>query len=301
VSLTADEAILIIRRHEAKGRNDKEMQTPDERTMQHEVLDVAMRSDPGMVRSHNEDAVFVDAELGLAILADGMGGYKAGEVASGMATTLLANSFSRLLVGPTADPELLRRPEQLIHDEICGTNAAIFNASQSEPQYSGMGTTLVFAWLLGQRLYLAHVGDSRAYRWRNQDLQRLTKDHSLLQEQIDSGTISLEEARYSANRNLVTRALGIEPEVEVDIAAHEFVEGDLLMLCSDGLNDMLSDDEIAEILDLHADCLVTAAECLIERANDAGGRDNVSVILVRMPGMGVATGSWWHRLLAKLK
>ncbi len=277
------------------------MQTPEERTMQHEVLDVAMRSDPGIVRSHNEDAVFVDAELGLAILADGMGGYKAGEVASGMATTLLANSFSRLLVGPAADPELLRRPEQLIHDEICGTNAAIFNASQSEPQYSGMGTTLVFAWLLGQRLYLAHVGDSRAYRWRNQDLQRLTKDHSLLQEQIDSGTISLEEARYSANRNLVTRALGIEPEVEVDIAAHEFIEGDLLLLCSDGLNDMLSDDEISEILDQHADCLVSAAECLIERANDAGGRDNVSVILVRMPGVGGATGSWWHRLLAKLK
>lgn len=277
------------------------MQTPDERTVQHEVLDVAMRSDPGMVRSHNEDAVFVDAELGLAILADGMGGYKAGEVASGMATTLLANSFSRLLVGPTADPELLRRPEQLIHDEICGTNAAIFNASQSEPQYSGMGTTLVFAWLLGQQLYLAHVGDSRAYLWRNQDLRRLTKDHSLLQEQIDSGKISVEEARYSANRNLVTRALGIEPEVEVDIAVHEFVAGDLLLLCSDGLNDMLSDDEIAEILDLHADCLADAAECLIDHANDAGGRDNVSVILLRMPGIGVATGGWWHRLLAKLK
>lgn len=275
---------------------------PEVPTMPHEsMLQVAMRSDPGMVRAHNEDAVFADAELGIAILADGMGGYKAGEVASGMATTLLANSFARLLIGPTADPEALRHPEQLIHDEICGTNAAIFNASQSEAQYSGMGTTLVFAWLLGQRLYVAHVGDSRAYLWRNDDLLRLTRDHSLLQEQIDSGQISLDEARYSANRNLVTRALGIEPEVEVDIAAHDIVEGDLLLLCSDGLNDMLSDDEIADVLSMHAGHPARAAERLVERANDAGGRDNVSVILLAIPREGIPSGGWWHRLLARLK
>jgi len=277
------------------------MQTPAERTVRRDTLDVAMCSDPGLVRSHNEDAVFVDAELGLAVLADGMGGYKAGEVASGMATTLLANSFSRLLIGPTADPESLRRPEQLIHDEICGTNAAIFNASQSEPKYSGMGTTIVFAWLIGRQLYLAHVGDSRAYLWRGSDLRLLTKDHSLLQEQIDSGTISLEEARYSTNRNLVTRALGIEPEVEVDIAQHELQEGDLLLLCSDGLNDMLRDDQIAELLDEHAGCLSRTAERLVERANENGGRDNVSVILVHVSGDGEEAGGWWQRLLAKLK
>ncbi len=266
-----------------------------------DALDVAVCSDPGVIRSHNEDAVFADAGLGIAILADGMGGYNAGEVASGMATTLLSTSFSRLLTGPGADEEVLAHPEQLINDEICGTNAAIFNASQSQPQYSGMGTTLVFAWFLDNRLYLAHVGDSRVYRWRAEDLRQLTKDHSLLQEQIDSGMISLEEARFSANKNLVTRALGIEPEVDVEIGVHDVLPGDLLLLCSDGLNDMLDDDEIAEVLLDHDRDLALAATQLVERANENGGRDNVSVILVRVQGDYAAPSGWWQKLLAKLK
>lgn len=267
----------------------------------HEALAVAVRSDPGVVRSHNEDAVFADAELGIAILADGMGGYNAGEVASGMATTLLSTSFSRLLRGPAADETITEHPEQLISDEICGTNAAIFNASQSQSQYAGMGTTLVFAWFLDNRLFLAHVGDSRAYRWRDGGLRQLTRDHSLLQEQIDSGLISLEEARYSANRNLVTRALGIEPEVEVEVAVHDTRPGDLVLLCSDGLNDMLDDEEIAEILHETGDNLSFAAERLVDRANDNGGRDNVSVILVRVVGDYGAGNGWWQKLLARFK
>lgn len=268
-----------------------------------DALEVAVCSDPGIVRSHNEDAVFADAELGIAILADGMGGYNAGEVASGMATTLLATSFSNLLSGLESgiEPEFFGDPKQLMHDEICGTNAAIFNASHSQPQYSGMGTTLVFSWFLDNRLYLGHVGDSRAYLWRGERLQQLTKDHSLLQEQIDSGMISVEEARYSANRNLVTRALGIEPEVEVDLGEHDVFSGDLILLCSDGLNDMLDDDEIAEVLEMHAKNLTTAAQRLVEVANENGGRDNVSVILVRVQGDYAVPSGWWQKLLAKLK
>lgn len=267
----------------------------------HEVLDIALSSDAGVIRSHNEDAVFADADLGIAILADGMGGYNAGEVASGMATSLLATGFATLLREAQTDDKLLSHPEQLINDEICGTNAAIFNASQTEIKYSGMGTTLVFAWFLNSRLYVAHVGDSRAYLWRDGVLSGLTRDHSLLQEQIDSGTISLDEARVSLNRNLVTRALGIEPEVEVDIGVHDVREGDILLLCSDGLNDMLDDDQISEVIEVHGGNLAIAAEQLVEQANDYGGRDNVSVILVRVMGDCTVNGGWWNKLLDKLK
>lgn len=268
-----------------------------------DALEVAVCSDSGIVRSHNEDAVFADAELGIAILADGMGGYNAGEVASGMATTLLATSFSNLLRGLEANPapEIFSDPVQLMRDEICGTNAAIFNASHSQPQYSGMGTTLVFSWFLDNRVYIGHVGDSRAYLWRDDRLQQLTKDHSLLQEQIDSGMISVEEARYSANRNLVTRALGIESEVDVDVGEHDISSGDLLLLCSDGLNDMLDDDEIAEVLEVNGQNLAVAAQRLVEVANANGGRDNVSVILVRVQGDYAVPSGWWQKLLAKLK
>ncbi len=267
----------------------------------HEVLDIALCSDPGVVRSHNEDAVFADADLGIAILADGMGGYNAGEVASGMATSLLSTAFSRLLRDASNETALLSYPEQLVNDEICGTNAAIFHASQTQEKYSGMGTTLVFAWFLDNRVYVAHVGDSRAYRWRDDNLGCLTRDHSLLQEQIDSGMISLDEAKVSHNRNLVTRALGIEPEVEVDIGVHDVRQGDILLLCSDGLNDMLDDAQIAEVIAVHGDNLAQAAEKLVERANDHGGRDNVSVILVRVMGDCAVHCGWWHKLLAKLK
>lgn len=267
----------------------------------HEVLDIALCSDPGRIRSHNEDAVFADADLGVAILADGMGGYNAGEVAASMATSLLASGFARLLRAAAEEPGLLDQPEGLMHDEICGANAAIFHAAQHESQYAGMGTTLVMAWFIGKQVHIAHVGDSRAYLWRDEALRCLTRDHSLLQEQIDSGMISLDEARLSNNRNLVTRALGVEQEVEVDICAHSLCEGDVLLLCSDGLNDMLDDDRIAETLSVFQTNLDEAAQQLVDNANDYGGRDNVSVILVRVKGDCTVDSGWWRKLLAKLK
>lgn len=267
-----------------------------------QVLQMVARTDPGLVRSHNEDAVFADPELGVAILADGMGGYSAGEVASGMATMLLSSSFARLV--PTLVPEALNAgggPVQLLNDEICSANAAIFNASQSETSYAGMGTTLAMAWFLDNRVYVAHVGDSRVYRLRGDRLAQLTRDHSLLQEQLDNGMISEEEARYSATRNLVTRALGVEPEVEVEIHVHDALSGDLLLLCSDGLNDMLDDDEIATTLRVMGGHLAQAADRLVEQANLLGGRDNVSVVLARVDGEFSVAGGWWERLLGKLK
>ncbi|WP_371323205.1 Stp1/IreP family PP2C-type Ser/Thr phosphatase [Dechloromonas sp. ZY10] len=264
-----------------------------------DALEVVVRSDPGMIRPHNEDAVFADAALGLAVLADGMGGYNAGEIASGMATAVLANSFSRFLptwrpgVPGFADPAVAG---DYLRSEVGAANSAIYHAAQSQPQYAGMGTTLVLAWLYDNHLSVAHVGDSRLYRWRAGQLMQLTRDHSFLQEQIDSGLISAEEARHSQNRNLVTRALGVDPTVEVEVRDFPVEAGDLLLLCSDGLNDMVEDEEIALTLHALGANLPLAAEQLIQMANDNGGRDNVSVILLRIKGDFTVDRSWWQKL-----
>ena len=269
-----------------------------------EALEMVVRSDPGLIRSHNEDAVFADASLGIAILADGMGGYKAGEVASGMATTLLATNFSRFIPTHTAasagycDVDFA---ERYIADEVAMANAAIFNSSQSQPQYAGMGTTLVLAWFYDNRMSVAHVGDSRLYRLRGECFEQLTRDHSLLQEQLDSGMITPEAARYSQNKNLVTRALGVDSDVKTEIHTYDLQPGDIVMLCSDGLNDMVEDDEIALTLETLGGNLTLAAEQLVHMANDNGGRDNISVILIKVRGDYSSPKGWWHKLLACVK
>ena len=269
-----------------------------------DALEVVARTDPGMVRSHNEDAVFGDAQLGLAILADGMGGYNAGEVASGMATTLLASNFSQII--PTSQPKMREaggdiQARRLFVEQISDTNSAIYNSAQSQPQYAGMGTTLVLAWFYDNLLSVAHVGDSRLYRLREEKFEQITREHSLLQEQIDSGMITEDEARFSQNKNLVTRALGVDPVVDPEI--HEYVvqAGDIYLLCSDGLNDMVEDEEIGLTLQALGSNLALAADQLIQMANDNGGRDNVSVILVKIRGDYSAPQGRWQKLLAWLK
>lgn len=269
-----------------------------------EALEVVTHTDPGMIRSHNEDAVFGDAALGLAILADGMGGYNAGEVASGMATTLLATNFAQLV--PTSQPQLRevggeRQAHRHFFDQISDANLAIFNAAQSQPQYAGMGTTLVFAWFYDNLLSVAHVGDSRLYRLRGGLFEQLTRDHSLLQEQLDSGMITAEDARHSQNKNLVTRALGVDSSVEPEIHDYDVAVGDIFLLCSDGLNDMVEDGEIGLTLETLGSNLALAADQLVQMANDNGGRDNVSVILVKVRGDYSVPRSWWRKLLAWLK
>lgn len=267
-----------------------------------DALEIVTRTDPGVVRAHNEDAVFGSAPLGLAILADGMGGYNAGEVASGMATALLANNFGELL--PSCRPQLLdaatgrRIAHRHLAEQVSLANSSILSAARSQPQYAGMGTTLVMAWFYDNQVTVAHIGDSRLYRLRGEEFQQLTRDHSLLQEQIDSGMITPEEARYSQNRNLVTRALGVDPEVDAEIHDYDVESGDIYLLCSDGLNDMVEDEEIGSTLRMLAANLPLAAEQLVQMANDNGGRDNVSVILVKVRGDYAAPRSWWQRLLA---
>jgi protein phosphatase len=251
--------------------------------------------DTGRARSNNEDSVATDSEMSLAVLADGMGGYNAGEVASNMATSFIQIELGRWLrqaSSQASDAEVRRAMD------ICVENAnrAIFNAANTNPQYAGMGTTLVVAVFRGKRLLLGHVGDSRGYRLRGGRLQQLTRDHSLLQEQIDAGLITQEQAAFSINKNLVTRAVGVEDTVLLDTHVHEVIPGDVYLICSDGLSDMLNDGGITQLL-LGQEALPSTAQALIDAANDAGGRDNISVVLARARGNGKDTHTpakgWW--------
>lgn len=268
------------------------------------ALEVVGLSDPGMVRGHNEDAIAMHPDLGLVVLADGMGGYNAGEVASGIATTLLAEgvkSSLELLAPHLADPQQASTAiRRLLSDEIAKANLAIFQTAQSQPQCAGMGTTLVTALFRDNKLTVAHVGDSRLYRLRAEQFEVVTKDHSLLQEQIDSGFITPAQAKLSHNKNLVTRAVGVDPDLDADIAEHEVLAGDVYLLCSDGLNDMVDDEEIGLVLNTLRGNLPVAAAQLIQMANDNGGRDNVSVILIRVKQPFAAERSFWARLFGWL-
>ena len=234
--------------------------------------------DTGRARSNNEDSVAVDEPNALAVLADGMGGYNAGEVASGMATSFIKSELGRWLSEAAlraTDAEVRRAMD------ICVDNAnrAIFNAANANPQYAGMGTTLVVAVFRENQLRLGHVGDSRAYRWRAGQLVQITRDHSLLQEQIDAGLITPEQAAFSANKNLVTRAVGVEDTVLLEVNEHKVLAGDIYMMCSDGLSDMISHEGMAEIL-FGSDTLEQKAKQLIDAANAGGGRDNISCVLI---------------------
>lgn len=261
------------------------------------VLEVATATHSGMVRSHNEDSMAADADAGMAILADGMGGYNAGEVASGIAVELIRTELKAALEGRKPEELNGQGAEQLIVEKTGRANNAIYEAAQSQPQFSGMGTTLVVAVWCDNRVSVGHVGDSRLYRLRGEVLEQITRDHSLLQEQIDSGMITREQARHSQNKNLVTRAVGIDPEVETEVHTYPVQPGDMFLLCSDGLSDMVTDEDIQLTLSsLHAN-LPLAAQQLVQQANDNGGRDNVSVILVRIARQFPARTGW----LAKLK
>lgn len=266
------------------------------------ALEIVLRTDPGIVRGHNEDAVFANPNQGFVILADGMGGYNAGEVASGMATMLLSsemeNAFATSLPHELDEETGQRFARRCLLEKIAVANAAIYHTAESQPQYAGMGTTLVAALFCDNQLTVAHIGDSRLYRLRGEEFSLLTRDHSFLQEQIDSGVLSVEEARFSQNKNLVTRALGVDPDVEAEIQDYDVQPGDIYLLCSDGLNDMVEDEEIQLTLHMLSANLELAATQLVQMANDNGGRDNVSVILVKVLREFPAARGWWSKFKA---
>ena len=242
------------------------------------IYKICSQTDRGRVRRNNEDAVVFDAPTGLCLLADGMGGYNAGEVASGMAVAFINLELGRWL----SESQHATAREVRRSMEICVENAnhSIFNAACTNHDYEGMGTTLVAGIFQNGRLILGHIGDSRCYRLRGQAFQQITKDHSLLQEQIDAGLITPEQALTSPHKNLITRALGVEEAVLVEINEHRVELGDVYLMCSDGLSDMVSDAAMAAILG-GPGTLPRKALQLVAAANEGGGRDNISVVLVQ--------------------
>jgi len=246
------------------------------------VLEMVSATHSGMVRSHNEDCIDADEAAGFAVLADGMGGYNAGEVASRMAVDLVSSGIKAALEQRHTRDLEASGAQALVAEHSLRANAAIYEAARSNEAYEGMGTTLVIGLWFGASIAVAHVGDSRLYRFRGGVLQQLTRDHSLLEQQIELGVITREEARYSPNRNVVTRAIGIDSDVEPEVHTFPVSAGDHYLLCSDGLTDMLTDPEIREILVACDDDLQEAADELVQQANQSGGLDNISVIVVRV-------------------
>jgi PPM family protein phosphatase len=269
-------------------------------------LDVAMLSHPGMVRPHNEDSVFADRASGLVVLADGMGGYNAGEVASGIAVSVVSDGLLSELGSGRELSKVdiqsgLTHAALLLQQQIAAANKGIYEAAQTRPECAGMGTTIVAAVFHGNRVSIGHIGDSRCYRLRGEKFEQLTHDHSLLQEQIDAGQLTPEQAKYSLNKNLVTRALGIEAIVPPDITEYRLEADDIYLLCSDGLTDMVDTAVLQGVVERERADLTRAAADLVDLANENGGRDNISVILVRVPAEYLPSASWTQRWLAKKK
>jgi PPM family protein phosphatase len=244
------------------------------------------QTDTGKVREHNEDTIAFDPDIGLLVLADGMGGYNAGEVASGIAVKTIVNlvreHVEREDMSQPDRESGLSRPTIIMRDAIHRANKIIYQTAKTQPQCEGMGTTVVAALFFDNRITIAHVGDSRLYRRRSDKFEQVTMDHSLLQELVDRGFYSAEEAQRAANKNYVTRALGVEPNVEVEIQEVPTQKGDVYALCSDGLSDMVEDEDIHLTINTFGDNLDTVAKQLIQLANDNGGRDNVSVVMAHV-------------------
>ncbi len=249
-------------------------------------IDFAELTDTGRVREHNEDAIGTNPDIGLMVLADGMGGYNAGEVASGIAvqivTELASEAAEREHLNDIDTHSGLMRQSIILRDAVYRSNKIIYQTAQSQTHCEGMGTTIVACMFYDDKVSVAHVGDSRAYRLRGGQFDQITLDHSLLQELVDRGFYSHEEAQRSTNRNYVTRALGVEPTVEVEVHEYDVLPDDIYLLCSDGLPDMVEDDDIHLTISTFDASLDRVGQQLVDLANDHGGRDNVSVMLAQV-------------------
>jgi protein phosphatase len=243
-------------------------------------------SDAGRIREHNEDTIGTDQDIGLVVLADGMGGYKAGEVASGIAVrtvmSLLKDAVEREDLTLRDPSSGLSRPGILLRDAITRANKIIHQTARTQTNCEGMGTTVVAGLFFDDKLTIAHVGDSRLYRLRGTEFTQVTQDHSLMQELISRGFYTPEEAQRAAAKNYVTRALGVEPTVDVDVTEIPVSKDDLYLLCSDGLSDMVEDADIHLTISTFGGNLETLAKQLVLLSNDNGGRDNVSIVAVRV-------------------
>ena len=272
-------------RHAAPARPNEVPQAQQRAmSLQGKIEHVAL-TDTGKVREHNEDAIGYDVDLGLFVLADGMGGYNAGEVASTLAVRTTVDMIQETLVserrGDIEEQTGLMEQSIVLRDAVRRANKRIHLTARNKPDCSGMGTTVVSCLFYDNMVSVVHVGDSRLYRVRENRFEQLTQDHSLVQELIERG-VSQQEAARVLRRNYVTRALGVEPEIEVAISEIDARPGDIFVLCSDGLSDMVEDDDIhLTISTFHTDLSMIGRQ-LIQLTNDNGGRDNVSVLVVRV-------------------
>jgi len=251
-------------------------------------IDYAVRSDPGMVRTNNEDSYLTLPEHVFFAVADGMGGHNSGELASAITIETLAeeiNKLSSLRKKPPWWRRLFRRrpdfdPVCFLREAISAANRQIYQAATSNPAAKGMGTTVASVLQNGNALLTAHVGDSRVYRFRGGELTQLTHDHSLAAELVRQGVITQEEALYTTPRNVLTRALGVLPKVDAEVIYHSLEPDETILICSDGLTTMVEDRDIARVLAEDNTLLDEKAETLINEANQAGGEDNITVVLV---------------------
>lgn len=241
-------------------------------------MEIVSRTDVGLRRTHNEDRLAVFPDRGLLLLADGMGGYNAGEVASQLVIDTVA---AELL--PVLEKKNGSIGKKEVVSAIETSNLAIFNAVEQNAELNGMGTTIVLAIFQGRQASFAHVGDSRLYRLRGGKLERLTSDHSMLQELLDRGMFATEEEAVDAGvpASVLTRGLGVEYDIEVDFGEEGIQDGDIYLLCSDGLSGMIPDEAIHSVLDSLPEDLPGAADLLTKLALESGGKDNISLILAR--------------------
>jgi protein phosphatase len=243
------------------------------------------KTDVGSVRDHNEDAIGCDENIGLAVLADGMGGHRGGEMASAITVSTIletvTDKLKKINSGGSDDETGYSLESLAVHQAVAQANKNVHDSSEANAQYRGMGTTVVVTLFYDNRFTVAHVGDSRLYRLRDMELEQITRDHSLMQELIDRGFYTPEQARNSLNKNLVTRAIGIDDNVQIDVQEDIAMTGDIYLLCSDGVTDMIEDHLIRSTMLDNENNLEQAATEIIRLANEHGGKDNISALLVK--------------------
>ncbi len=252
-------------------------------------VEVAGATDPGCVRKNNEDNFAVEPDLGLLVVADGMGGHNSGEVASDICCKTIVEYARKMLGGektmvPDGTAGLTPRGRQL-EFFVQSANAMIYEKGRAFPKDAGMGTTVVAALVDSKSMTVAHVGDSRLYLWRRGRLTQLTEDHSLVGEQVKRGQITADEASRSSLQNILTRALGAEKDVRVDVADHPLLPGDLVLLATDGLSKMVVDAEVAAVITASLDPQ-KIVDVLIAQSRAAGGVDNISIVAAKVPAEG---------------
>lgn len=245
-------------------------------------------TDVGRAREHNEDDFYLsDGQEALCVVADGMGGHRSGEVASAMAIKAIVEYYRETMTGADFESEAedgQTEGEIIQHrlkQAVQAANKSVFKAASQSELYRGMGTTIVSGYFTEDGVYLAHIGDSRAYRFRDGELSQCTEDHSLANEYVRMGILSDEEVEYFPYKNVITRACGLTDYVEVDVDSSDLEVGDVYLFCSDGLTDMVDDGILAELLD-DEDDLETLCETLVARANENGGADNITVVLAKI-------------------